>query len=64
MLSHDERHCTSHHVKSYIILGDTLYHRGIDSILRWCLRHEENELTLNDCHSGACGGHLSGMAIA
>ena len=24
--------------------------------------HEEAKHVLNDCHSGACGGHLSGMA--
>ena len=26
--------------------------------------HEEAEKALNDCHSGACGGHLSGYATA
>eukprot|EP00253_Pinus_taeda_P014198 PITA_14198 len=26
--------------------------------------HEEAEKVLNDCHSGACGGHLSGYATA
>ena len=26
--------------------------------------HEEAELIMNDCHSGACGGHLFGLAIA
>lgn len=49
-------------MKRYIILGDTLYRHGIESILRWCLTHEEVEFTLNDYHSGACGGHLSWMA--
>ena len=29
-----------------------------------CLTHEEVETILNDAHSGACGGHLSGLAIA
>ena len=33
-LSHDEHHHIHHHAKRYLILGDTLYHRGIDSILR------------------------------
>jgi hypothetical protein len=46
------------------ILSDTLYHHGIDTILRRCLIHEEAEHILNYCHLGACGGHLSGMATA
>ena len=63
-LSHDDCRCIYHHMKYYIILNDTLYRHGIDSILWWCLTHEEAELVFNDCHSGACGGHLSGMATA
>ena len=45
-------------------MDNTLYSRGVDSILRRCLTHEEAELVLNDCHGGACGGHLSGISIA
>ena len=63
-LSYDNHHHIRHHVKYYLILNDTLYRRGIDSILRRCLTHEEAELVLNDCHSGACGGHLTRMATA
>ena len=29
-----------------------------------CLTHKEAEIVLNDAHSGACGGHLSRLAIA
>ena len=43
---------------------NTLYRRGVDSILRCCLTHEEAELVLNDFHGGACGGHLFGLSIA
>ena len=50
--------------KNYLIIGDTLYRRGVDSILRRCLTHEEAKIVLNDSHSGACGGHLSGLATA
>ena len=46
-----------------VIIGDILYRRGVDSILRQCLTLKEVESVLNDCHSGACGGHLSGLAI-
>ena len=45
-------------------MDNTLYYRGVDSILRRCLTHEEAELVLNDCHRGVCGGHLSGISTA
>jgi hypothetical protein len=58
-----EEHCRiCHHSHCYLIIGDTLYHCGIDIILRRCLTHQEVEHMLNDCHLGACGDHLSGMA--
>lgn len=43
--------------KDYLIIGDTLYCRGIDTILRRYLTHEEDEKELNDFHSGAYGGN-------
>jgi hypothetical protein len=61
-ISREERRRIRHHSRRYLIVGDTLYRRGIDTILRRCLIHEEAERVLNDCHLGACGGHLSGMA--
>lgn len=48
--------------RKYVIIGDTLYNRGIGCVLRRCLTHEEAEKVLNDYHSGACSGHLSGLA--
>ena len=63
-ISHDNHRRIRHHAKYYLILNDTLYRRGIDSIIRRCLTHEEAEMVLNDCHSGACAGHLYGMATA
>ena len=45
-LSRDEHHHILHHVNCYLILGDALYHYGIDSILRRFLRHDEAEFTL------------------
>jgi hypothetical protein len=51
-----------HHLaKNYLIITDTLYRRGVDSILHRCLTHEEAKVILNDFHGGACGGHLSGL---
>jgi len=62
--SKDERQKLHHLVKNNFFIGDTLYHRGVDSFLRCCLTLEEAGSALNDCHSGACGGHLSGLATA
>ena len=45
-------------------MDNTLYRCGVDSILRRCLTHDEAEVVLNDCHRGACGGHLSRLSIA
>ena len=45
-------------------MDNTLYRRGVDSILRRFLTHDEAVVVLNDCHRGACGGHLSGISIA
>eukprot|EP00253_Pinus_taeda_P008901 PITA_08901 len=47
-----------------MIIGDTLYHRGIVIVLWRCITHEEAEKVLNDCHSGTCGGYQSGYATA
>lgn len=57
-----KQQCTRYQVKDYMIVGDTLYRRGVNIVLRRCLTHEEAEKVLNDCDSGACGGHLSGYA--
>ena len=61
-LSSDARRRIRQNSKKYVIIGDTLYNRGIDCVLCRCLTHKEVEKGLNDFHSGACGGHLSGLA--
>ena len=61
-VSKEERRCIRHQAKYYLIINDTLYRRGVDTILWRCLTHKEAEKVLNDCHGGACGGHLSGLA--
>ena len=63
-ISHNDHRRIRHHAKYYLILNDTLCRHGIDSVLWRCLTHEEDEQVLNDFHSGECGSHLSGMAIA
>lgn len=39
-----------------------MYHLDVDLVLHHCLMFEEVERILNDCHSGACGGHMFGYA--
>jgi hypothetical protein len=63
-LSSTERHRIRYQARQYIILGDTLYRRGIDYVFRRCLMFDEAEKALNDYHSKACGGHMSGYATA
>ena len=45
-------------------MDNTLCRRGVDSIFRRCLNHDEAEVVLNDCHGRVCGGHLSGISTA
>ena len=61
-LSKDARWRIRHQSQPYRIIGDTLYRLGVDSVLRRCLTLKEAERVLNDCHSNACGGHMSGYA--
>jgi hypothetical protein len=63
-LSRDDRRRIRHQAPRYLLIGDILYRRGVDTILRRCLTIDEADKVLNDCHSGACGGHLSGIATA
>jgi hypothetical protein len=37
---------------------------GLTFVFRHCLTFDEAEKALNDCHSGACGGHMSRYATA
>jgi hypothetical protein len=60
--SRDEHCHLRHQDKKYLILEDTLYRRGVDCILHRCLIHEEAEIVLNNCHTGACGNHFSRLA--
>eukprot|EP00253_Pinus_taeda_P002720 PITA_02720 len=63
-LSKDTRQWIRHQYQPYCIVGDILYRLGTDSFLCRCLTLEEAEQVLNDCHSGAYGGHMSGYATA
>jgi hypothetical protein len=59
--SRDEHCRICHQDKKYCIVEDTLYCRGVHCIFCQCLTHEEAKIVLNDCHTGACGSHFSGL---
>jgi hypothetical protein len=63
-LSITDRRRIRYQARQYIILGDTLYRCGINFVFRCCLTFDEADKALNDCHSGAYGGHMSGYATA
>jgi hypothetical protein len=52
-LSSAERRCVRYQARNYIILGDTPYRRGVDSLFRRFLTFDEAERALNDFHSGS-----------
>ena len=61
-LNHEDRRHIRHQTIRHLLNGDVLYRQGIDTILHCCLTCDEAETILNNCHSGACGVHLSGLA--
>ena len=61
-LSQSQRRKIHFQSQQYHIVGDKLYRCGADFVFRLCLTHEEAEKVLNECYSGACGGHMSGYA--
>ena len=63
-ISRSERRKIRFQSQQFRIIGETLYRRGADSVFRRCLTHEEAERILNDCHSRACGDHMSGFVTA
>ena len=62
--SRSEQRRIRYQAKDYMIVGDTLYRRGIDIVLQRCIALEEAEKVLNVFHSDTCGGHQSGYATA
>jgi len=61
-LSRDDRSWINHQASLYLLIGEVLYQRGINIILRRCITIEEIDKVLNDCHSGECGGHYFGIS--
>ena len=63
-INHEDRWRIRHQAIHHLLIGDVLYRWDIDTILRRCLTRDKAETILNDCHSGAYGGHLSSLETA
>lgn len=48
----------------YTLIGDVLYKKGKDGLLRRCVYTNEIPLILEGCHADACGGHFAGDVTA
>ena len=47
--------------RHFEVVGNRLYRRGADGILRRCVSEAEVPDILTSCHNSACGGHFSGQ---
>lgn len=62
-LSKDERQKIRINSRHFVVLGNRLYRRGLDGVLRRCLMEDEVPSILYAYHDSACGGHFSGQLI-
>lgn len=54
-------HRIYHQAPGYLLIGDVLYQCIVDTILGFCLTHDETEHIINDFHARAYDDHLSSM---
>ncbi|MCO5595910.1 hypothetical protein L7F22_049961 [Adiantum nelumboides] len=54
-----QRHCLVRKALSYQLIGEYLYHKGKDLVLRRVPLVKEIEKILMSCHDGVCGGHFA-----
>ncbi|MCO5606860.1 hypothetical protein L7F22_061051 [Adiantum nelumboides] len=54
-----QRHCLVRKDLSYQLIGEHLYHKGKDLVLRRVPLVKEIEKILMSCHDGVCGGHFA-----
>jgi len=60
-LPKDERRKIRVNSRHFVVLGNRLYRRGLDGVLRRCVMEDEVPSILTACHDSACGGHFSGQ---
>ena len=60
----DEKKRLAVRSRNFCLLGETLYHKGIDDIWRWCVHNDEKETMLRKAHCGIARGHYVGDATA
>lgn len=63
-LSHHERRKVRVNSRHFAIVGNRLYRRGVDGLLRRCIEEQEVTKILEACHDSACGGHFAGRLTA
>ncbi|MCO5567926.1 hypothetical protein L7F22_021622 [Adiantum nelumboides] len=54
-----QRHCLVRKALSYQLIGEYLYHKGKDLVLKRVPLVKEIEKILMSCHDGVCGGHFA-----
>ena len=62
-MDRDERKRVAVQSRHFYLIGDTLYHKGVDSILRRAVWSDEKETILREADCGIAGGHYTGEAI-
>ncbi|MCO5564639.1 hypothetical protein L7F22_018305 [Adiantum nelumboides] len=57
-LSSQQRHAITRRAMKYVIIGEHLYHKGVDGVMRRVLYQDEVFDCLKACHEEGCGGHF------
>ncbi|MCO5553279.1 hypothetical protein L7F22_006800 [Adiantum nelumboides] len=57
-LSSQQRHAITRRAMKYVIIGEHLYHKGVDGVMRRVLYQDEFFDCLRTCHEEGCGGHF------
>ena len=53
-----------HKSAPYTLIGDVLYKKGRDEVLRRCIFQSDMDTILEGCHFDSCGGHFAGDSTA
>lgn len=62
-LSRNQKKILIRQASRYTIIVDTLYRKGFDGTLLWCVDENEAQLSLKEVHDGICGVHQSGPPL-